>query len=92
VLFNEEFLAFSNDRTEGQVEEIRWQKNSDGSNQILFVNEAQLPSTLVNHTFVSDEGLLVVATAVPEPNSVVLGCLAFFGFLFHRSFDSPCPK
>jgi hypothetical protein len=78
------FLQFSNNDTAGQFEDIRWQRRDDQmTSRVLYNNELQLPARPVEFAFLSTDPL-VVATAVPEPNGVVLGGLGLLGLLCRR--------
>lgn len=75
------FLHFSNNDTDGQFEDIRWQDDG-ASGRVLFQNEPLLPGRLAVASTFSNP--LVVATAVPEPNGLVLGVLGCLGLLCRR--------
>lgn len=85
VLDAREFLSFSTDLTDGQVEDIRWQRNSDGtSSTVLFVNEADFPMAHLARLVIPGSDPLLVATAVPEPSSVMLIGLGGLGLWYSR--------
>jgi hypothetical protein len=85
IVDTREFLSFSKDLTDGQVEDIRWQRNSDGtSSTVLFVNEADFPMAHLARLVIPSSDPLLVATAVPEPGSVMLIGLGGLGLWYSR--------